>query len=345
MDKKLTPTTPVASTKPRFAGVHLTLVAPSRQWMTETGEIDYALHQKAQASLQELGFSVTTWGGVYLEDRRFAGTDAERAADWMAALTTPHACDLVMALRGGWGAARILPLLDWERLSSVIAIDEAARDSWLPVPLMGFSDFTAMNLALWSKTGRLTWQGPTLRDLIEPDELTLAGLEMALGRRPWKVAWEGATVYGGRDAFTLEGPIWGGNLTVLTSLIGTPYFPSVQQTAGGMLFIEEVGEAAYRLDRMLMQLSLSGALDGTRAILVGHCSGADRAYGWAGDFSLKDVLADTAARTGIPVITGLPFGHVHAKASLPVGCSVRLRYEDGTVSLSCVAAPSMPSGR
>lgn len=98
-------------------------------------------------------------------------------------------------------------------------------------------------------------------------------------------------------------------------------------------FLEEVGEAAYRIDRFLMQLALTGILSQTRAIVLGHCTGADRACGWEGDFSLRDALADSVARTGVPIITGLPFGHTHSKVSLPVGARVRLMREGERVAL------------
>lgn len=318
------------SSRAPFSGVKLTVMAPSRQWVTETGEVDLALHEKARAALDALGFSVTTLEGVYKEDRRFAGTDAERAADWMRALTEVEA-DMVIALRGGWGAARILPLLDWGKLAGTPEGEDVA--SRKEIPLVGFSDFTAINLAMLAKTNRVTWQGPTLKDLIEPTELTLEGLQMALGRRPWEVTWQDATGYGAKEALEIEGPLWGGNLTVLASLIGTPYFPKKEQIAGGILFLEEVGEAAYRIDRFLMQLALTGILSQTRAIVLGHCTGADRACGWEGDFSLRDALADSVARTGVPIITGLPFGHTHSKVSLPVGARVRLMREGERVAL------------
>ncbi len=305
----------------RFSGVRLTVVAPSRQWQCADGSIDWATHERAMLALEALGFTVTMMGGAYLEDRRFAGCDSARASDLMAALTEVPA-DMVMALRGGWGAARILPLLDWEAL--------AAHSATMP-PLVGFSDFTALNLAFYAKLEQASWQGPTLKDLIEPAALTLEGLEMVLGRKSFSLAWSGAEALGCAERFSTTGTLWGGNLTVLCALLGSEYFPRFSES---ILFIEDVGEAAYKIDRMLVALSLAGALRGVRAIVVGDCAGADRACAWAGDFSLAHALEDAQRREGIPIVTGLPFGHIHEKASLPFGARVTLTHERGRSSLS-----------
>lgn len=302
-----------------FQGVRLTVFAPSRQWMTSQGEVDYALHEKALCALETLGFELRLTGSVWLEDRRFAGTDRERAADFVTALNL-EGSDLLMALRGGWGAARMLSCLDWEAIPGEIP------------PLVGYSDITAINLALLARKNIVSWQGPTLRDLIDPDPLTLEGLEMVLGRRPFSLSWPARRFFGSERG-EVSGVLWGGNLSVLTSLIGTPYFPSGVLASDNILFLEDVSESAYRIDRMLMQLELTGALRHTKAIVAGEFTGADQSCGWDGDFELFDALQDTAERSGVPVIDGLPFGHVHAKTSLPVGERVRLVYSGGGVTL------------
>lgn len=220
------------SSRAPFSGVKLTVMAPSRQWVTETGEVNLlALHEKARAALDALGFSVTTLEGVYKEDRRFAGTDAERAADWMRALTEVEA-DMVIALRGGWGAARILPLLDWGKLAGTPEGEDVA--SRKEIPLVGFSDFTAINLAMLAKTNRVTWQGPTLKDLIEPTELTLEGLQMALGRRPWEVTWQDATGYGAKEALEIEGHF--GAATLLCSRLLSAHLISRKKNKSRVAF-------------------------------------------------------------------------------------------------------------
>lgn len=297
-----------------FEGKTLIVTAPSRQWVREKGGIDWELRRRAFAAAEALGFRVIELETTMLEQKRFAGSDAERLRDFVSALTEVPG-DAVMALRGGYGAARLL-----ERLGDC-GIPAAAKR-----PVIGYSDFTALSLAMLSRGMTSAWQGPTLRDLIDPAPLTVAGLEAALGMRPLEVAWESGFA-GEIDA---AGTLWGGNLSVMASLSGTPWLPREE---GGILFVEDVGEAAYRIERMLLTLDMAGVLRKQRAILVGHMTGADRAVGWKGDFALADALGYIAERTGVPVVTGLPFGHVHAKCSLPVGQRVRLTVSGGRAVL------------
>lgn len=301
-----------------FAGKTLVVTAPSRQWVTPEGKIDWALRRRALAAAEDLGFAVREMAGSFEETARFAGDDDTRARDLMCAMTEVDG-DLVMSLRGGYGAGRLLTLLDWHRLSS-------GR-----TPLVGYSDTTAITTALLAKTGRESWQGPTLRDLIDIDPLTEKGLKQVLGLEEFSVSWESDA-----EPLTVEGALWGGNLAVLTSLLGSDFFPDV---SGGILFIEDVGEAAYRVERMLLTLANAGILARQKALIVGDLAGVDRATGWQGDFDSQMMLDFIRRRTGIPVITGLPFGHLHAKCSLPVGRFVRLEAGDGRVRLTDAPLP------
>ena len=305
--------TPVA---PLFRGLTLAVTAPSRQWVTAKGGIDWLLRREAFASAEKLGFRLRELPSTYLEMARFAGSDQVRAQDFVSALTETDA-DLVMAMRGGYGAARLLDLIDWEALRGVTT------------PMVGFSDFTALNLAFYAKTGQVSWQGPTLRDLIQPEALTLEGLMTVLGQRPLDVSWT-TQVF---QTLDVTGTLWGGNLAVLTSLVGTPY---LNEHDGDILFIEDVAEPAYRIERMLMTLRLAGILDKQKAVIVGDMQGADRPVGWDGDFSLAMALDYLADQTGIPFVTGLPFGHIHRKCSLPVGGRVRCQVQEGMARLSGV---------
>lgn len=305
--------TPVASL---FRGLTLAVTAPSRQWVTAKGGIDWLLRREAFASAEKLGFRLRELPSTYLEMARFAGSDQVRAQDFVSALTETDA-DLVMAMRGGYGAARLLDLIDWEALRGVTT------------PMVGFSDFTALNLAFYAKTGQVSWQGPTLRDLIQPEALTLEGLTTVLGQRPLDVSWTTQVI----QTLDVTGTLWGGNLAVLTSLVGTPY---LNEHDGDILFIEDVAEPAYRIERMLMTLRLAGILDKQKAVIVGDMQGADRPVGWDGDFSLAMALDYLADQTGIPFVTGLPFGHIHRKCSLPVGGRVRCQVQEGMARLSGV---------
>jgi len=192
--------------------------------------------------------------------------------------------------------------------------------------MVGFSDFTALNLAFYAKTGQVSWQGPTLRDLIQPEALTLEGLTTVLGQRPLDVSWTTQVI----QTLDITGTLWGGNLAVLTSLVGTPY---LNEHDGDILFIEDVAEPAYRIERMLMTLRLAGILDKQKAVIVGDMQGADRPVGWDGDFSLAMALDYLADQTGIPFVTGLPFGHIHRKCSLPVGGRVRVTQKEGAIRI------------
>lgn len=302
--------TPVA---PLFRGLTLAVTAPSRQWVTAKGGIDWLLRREAFASAEKLGFRLRELPSTYLEMARFAGSDQVRAQDFVSALTETDA-DLVMAMRGGYGAARLLDLIDWEALRGVTT------------PMVGFSDFTALNLAFYAKTGQVSWQGPTLRDLIQPEALTLEGLTTVLGQHPLDVSWTTQVI----QTLDITGTLWGGNLAVLTSLVGTPY---LNEHDGDILFIEDVAEPAYRIERMLMTLRLAGILDKQKAVIVGDMQGADRPMGWDGDFSLAMALDYLADQTGIPFVTGLPFGHIHRKCSLPVGGRVRVTQKEGAIRL------------
>ena len=302
--------TPVA---PLFRGLTLAVTAPSRQWVTAKGGIDWLLRREAFASAEKLGFRLRELPSTYLEMARFAGSDQVRAQDFVSALTETDA-DLVMAMRGGYGAARLLDLIDWEALRGVTT------------PMVGFSDFTALNLAFYAKTGQVSWQGPTLRDLIQPEALTLEGLTTVLGQRPLDVSWTTQVI----QTLDVTGTLWGGNLAVLTSLVGTPY---LSEHDGDILFIEDVAEPAYRIERMLMTLRLAGILDKQKAVIVGDMQGADRPVGWDGDFSLAMALDYLADQTGIPFVTGLPFGHIHRKCSLPVGGRVRVTQKEGAIRI------------
>ena len=302
--------TPVA---PLFRGLTLAVTAPSRQWVTAKGGIDWLLRREAFASAEKLGFRLRELPSTYLEMARFAGSDQVRAQDFVSALTETDA-DLVMAMRGGYGAARLLDLIDWEALRGVT------------IPMVGFSDFTALNLAFYAKTGQVSWQGPTLRDLIQPEALTLEGLTTVLGQRPLDVSWTTQVI----QTLDITGTLWGGNLAVLTSLVGTPY---LNEHDGDILFIEDVAEPAYRIERMLMTLRLAGILDKQKAVIVGDMQGADRPVGWDGDFSLAMALDYLADQTSIPFVTGLPFGHIHRKCSLPVGGRVRVTQKEGAIRI------------
>ncbi len=263
--------------------------------------------------------------------QRFAGTDAERAAD-VNRLADPRRPlpDIVLAVRGGSGVHRILDRLDYAGLGRRL------RDA--PCAIVGHSDLTALNLALLAKADLVTFAGPMLAHDFGAEsisEFTMAAFWDTLAAPSRAVRWQAPAA----QPVQAAGTLWGGNLAILTSLLGTDYLPAID---GGILFIEDIGEPVYRVDRMLGQLILSGVLGRQAALLVGYFTdGPQDRYDPA--YDLRAVLDDVHARTGLPIIMGLPFGHGADKLTLPVGARAQLRVDaTGEASLVFDGYPCLP---
>ena len=248
-----------------------------------------------------------------------AGTDAQRAADLNAAYADPEV-RAVFAVRGGWGGARILPLLDWATIRSH------------PKLLIGFSDVTALHLAFAARAGFPTihggnatssWRKASWESLwrlaFAGDTPTLGGAEIeAETGRPAR------TITGGKA----QGRLLGGNLTILSTLMGTGWLPDLK---GAVLFLEDTNEAEYRVDRMFQQLKLAGVLDGLAGIIFGQCTScATTAPDYAG-FTLDQLFDQYLAPLGIPAVTGFDVGHIANQLSLPSGARVELDGDRRTV--------------
>ena len=235
-----------------------------------------------------------------------AAPDEVRAHRLLEAFQDPE-IHAILALRGGYGTARLLPLL------------EAAVIRRHPKILAGFSDLTALFLGLWKTTGLVTFYSPVATELARADEKTwqhfLATLQGdAWHLEPWPEVHPGQVLVPGEA----EGRLLGGTLAVLVSLVGTPYLPDLR---GAILFLEDVNEAPYRVDRMLTQLLQAGVLEGVKGIALGvfHECGEPE--------ELMATLRDRLAPLGVPVCYGLPFGHIPRKGTLPLGIRVRLTTE------------------
>lgn len=254
-----------------------------------------------------------------------AGTDRERAAD-VNAMFADDSVRAIFAVRGGWGSARILPYLDWKTIRAN------------PKLLVGFSDITALHMAIAARAGFTTIHGPnassswgalswdSFRAVAfegkTPTYTSPAGTEDRLAQR----AGLARTFRAGKAS----GPLLGGNLTVLTSLMGTPFLPSFD---GAILFIEDIDEAEYRIDRMLTQLGLAGILGKVAGVVFGQCTDC-RAKGPSyGGFTLSQVLEQHLAPLGVPAFQGALFGHVSNQFSLPVGARAEIDAEAGTIRL------------
>ena len=314
-------------------GRRVVIPAPSYQFLTKEGAINHARRELALGNLEALGIIPTLMGGVMAQDGRYAGTDEVRAADLQTALVRDRStADLMMPIRGGYGMTRLLPLLDWEAIG---------RSS---LPIVGFSDFTALNLALLSQTGRPSWHGPMLGSFDDPEPFMVERFAVVFGAELPPLEWTAdSALYGsvGDVPQRFSGMLWGGNLCLIESLVGTPWMPSMETIDGGILFLEDVGEYAYRVERMLLTLLDAGILGRQKAILLGDFANADDSIRFPGDQSLADTLAYIRRRlpASIPMVTGLPFGHIARKATLPVGLDAELSLESGRVQLSWGTTP------
>ncbi|MEU4626624.1 LD-carboxypeptidase [Actinoplanes sp. NPDC023801] len=293
----------VAVRPPRLrAGDLVALVAPAGPVPQE---------QAAGAERILAGWGLRTRRGRHSLGRHgfLSGTDDERLDDLNAALRDP-AVRGVLCLRGGYGSQRIVDRVDYD----------AVRAD--PKVIVGFSDITALHLALWCEARLATVHGPVgvaLRDgtpaaeAVRRTMMTTASVVVAAVPSP------------GGFAGRAEGLLLGGNLTLLAASCGTRHQPP---TAGAILLLEEVNEAAYRVDRSLVQLRRSGWFDGLAGVAVGHftnCPGAD------------GVLAEHLGELGVPVLSGLPIGHDLAQIAVPLGLPARLDTAAGTLTVGALA--------
>jgi len=269
-----------------------------------------AVARKAARRLQAQGFEVALDDSALARHQRFAGDDDTR----LEALhrVASSGCDIAMALRGGYGLTRLLDRIDYKRLAR--SIERGTR--WV-----GHSDFTTLQLALLAHGVKgVTYAGPMgCFDFGAEavDEVTEACFLEAMGGELEAV---GFRTEAGFDGLDVKGRLWGGNLCMVNALLGTPHWPKVK---GGVLFLEDVNEHPYRIERDLLQLHQAGVLDAQKAIVLGHFtdfkpSPLDRGY------TLKTMVAHVRSLTRTPVLTGLPFGHVATKVTLPVGAKVQL---------------------
>ena len=278
--------------------------------------------------LKKLGYEVEVDVAALSSHQRFAGDDDTRLAAIDRAAAS--GADVALISRGGYGLTRILPRINYKALDK--AVSRGTR-------FVGLSDFTALQNALLAKTGAISWAGPALGEDFgveaEPDDIMEAcfddlvtGQGEGAGWRLPKSAIESiAACAGGAGAggefIAKNAVLWGGNLAVLSSLVGTPYLPQVK---GGILFLEEVHEHPYRLERMLTTLLHAGVLAQQKAIVLGQFTNYKLVPHDKG-FKLATVVAWLQQQIKAPILTGLPFGHVPTKVVLPVGAKVTLAVE------------------
>lgn len=246
--------------------------------------------------------------GLFASDGRYlAGDDAHRLAQLQHALLRPDT-RAVFCARGGYGVMRLLPQLQLPALAK---------------PVIGFSDVTALHCALQA-AGRASIHGPVLTHLGTLDPATATALFALLEDPGHRVVLQGSPVVGG----IAEGPVVGGNLSVFTRLLGTPFFPPCDQA---ILFFEDVGERPYRLDRMWHHLALAGVLRRVAGVAMGTFEDCVEKNG---SWTSEQVLRELAQAAGLPCVIGLPVGHGHANLPFPLGARARLDGADGTLTFT-----------
>jgi muramoyltetrapeptide carboxypeptidase len=263
----------------------------------------------AAKRLTALGFEVTVDESALARHQRFAGDDDTRLAALHRVAT--RAPSVALATRGGYGLTRLLDRIDWTLLAR--SVERGTR--WV-----GYSDLTALQLGLLAHTKAPSWAGPlAIEDFgrAQTDDVTIDCFTEAMRGELEAVGFRTEPGFDGLDA---KGTLWGGNLALVCSMLGTRHLPRVK---GGILFLEDVNEHPYRVERCLLQLLQAGVIDAQKAVLLGaftayQPSPLDRGY------TLKSAVKALRDRTRTPVLTGLPFGHVPTHVTLPVGRRVQL---------------------
>ncbi len=289
---------------------------------------DKASFRRGIKRLQSLGHEVEVDADALTSHQRFAGDDDTRLAAIHRAAAS--GADVALISRGGYGLSRILSGINYKAVAKAVA--GGTR-------FVGLSDFTAFQMAVLAKTGAVTWAGPALGEDFgtegTPDDIMEACFDDLITGQGEGTGWQlpkaamhsiaaRAHETGATDTFSINNAVlWGGNLAMLSSLVGTPYLPAVK---GGVLFLEDVGEHPYRLERMLSQLLHAGVLAQQKAVIFGQFSNYKLVPHDKG-FKLPTVINWLQSQVKARVLTGLPFGHVATKVMLPVGHKITLAVE------------------
>ncbi|MCY7387864.1 MAG: LD-carboxypeptidase [Burkholderiales bacterium] len=304
--------------KPLLPGGSIGLFAPS-------GVVNLPRMNAAVDALVERGYRVVIAPEVDKQWRYFSGTDVERLSSFHSMLAD-STIDAMMMVRGGYGWSRLLHRIDWD------AVAKSQKT------FVGFSDFTAFNLAALSQANLITFAGPGAAiDFGGSDDKPETQIDHAFMEAHCWPALAGDAVNAGPfiDSFTyrprtISGPLWGSNLSLLAHLVGSPFLPDIE---GGILFLEEIGEAPYAIERMLLQLFHAGVLQKQKAIILADFTDClpepDRF-----PYAMEHVIETLRELLPIPVLTGLPFGHVAKKLTLPYGAIATLNIAPGSFALS-----------
>jgi muramoyltetrapeptide carboxypeptidase len=271
---------------------------------------DEAGLQRALARLEGEGCIVRNYYVHSARHHRFGATDDARIAQLHEAARDP-AVDVVIALRGGYGMSRLLPHLDFRLLAESGKL------------FVGHSDITALHMGLLCH-GAVSFAGPMICDDFTREDAsayTMRCFRQCLTHAEYEVTGAVPDTLADNPEVDCEGTLWGGNLSMLTHLMGTPYLPAVD---GGILFVEDVNEHPYRVERMLLQLLHGGVLGRQKALVLGDFSNY-RLSDYDNGYDFGAMLAWLRREVPVPIITGLPFGHVRDKATLAVGAAAHLQ--------------------
>lgn len=278
--------------------------------------LDNVAVERGLEVLRDRGFVVHNYYQHEHLFQRFAATDDARLKQLHRAIDNPDV-HIVMALRGSYGLSRILPQIDLERI--------AQSEKYL----VGYSDFNALQMAMLAKTGASSFCGPMLCDdfsRVDLSDFTLEHFINCIGSDHYAIEFNSQD----NPEIEVAGALWGGNLAMLTHLAGTEYFPDISE---GILFVEDIAEHPYRVERMMLQLHLAGVLNKQKAIVFGNVSDYKLAAHDNG-YNFDEMIKYLRNTLSVPIITGLPFGHIKDKVTLVVGSEAQLTSKENTVSIA-----------
>ena len=278
-------------------------------------------YDKIIRQVKDLGYNVKVGDHARRRYGYLAGEDEQRAED-LNAMFADDSVDAILPFRGGWGCNRILPLLDYETIRKN------------PKILVGFSDITSLLNAIYTKTGLITFHGPVGK--VDWTDYTIQHFRKSLGSQdPYTLEIPPADLCKDCNKLsvitpgTASGRLLGGNLSVLTAMLGSEYVPDWE---GNILFLEDVGEDVYRIDRMLTQLKLNGVFEKISGFVFGQCTSCDRANSYS--LTLKQVFEDHLKPFDIPAFSGAMFGHISKMITLPVGIPAEMDAQRGSIKIT-----------
>jgi muramoyltetrapeptide carboxypeptidase len=278
--------------------------------------LDNVAVERGLEVLRDRGFKVHNYYQHEQIFQRFGATDIERLSQLHRAVENPDV-QIIMALRGSYGLSRLLPKINYQAIANSKKY------------LVGYSDFNALQMAMLAKTNASSFCGPMLCDDFsrqEVSDFTLEHFINCIGNNTYSIDFDAQD----NPEVDVSGTLWGGNLAMLTHLVGTEYFPNISD---GILFIEDIAEHPYRVERMMLQLHFAGVLNKQKAIIFGDFSDFKLATHDNG-YNFEEMIKYLRNTLDVPVLTGLPFGHIKDKVTLVVGSDANLVSKENKVSIA-----------